>query len=427
MVNLSEYTSSNHFRSAYGHSKFMRFDLKETNSKKEKTVVNNSPEYRFLQVVKASLYGKHIKWDKRDLPSGRLFYLSRVHKILPLVMESYSGYGDRGVEEDLFDLSTEAVRQVEAQIRRTDDFLRLISFLKERGLDPVVVKGFAVRRIYSWPYHRISADEDIYIEKDQFALYHKAFTDWGLELVFPGQDMEKQYELAYRDPECGMYIEAHKTLFPPDSEAYGDWNTFFKKALKRTIHLEVFRPSDRDQSNPTTVRFMAHTDHFFYLFCHAYKHFLHGGFGIRQICDMNLYGEAYFQEIDWDYVWKKAEQIHGEGLLRAVLAVGDRFLLEEGSKLGSRSSEWQFDHMDIGPLLEDVLEGGLYGASTYSRLHSSTITLKAVSDQKKGIEASSLAGKTLHSIILPLPSMEGRYPYLKKNPGFCPLRGPKGF
>lgn len=36
---------------------------------------------------------------------------------------------------------------------------------------------------------------------------------------------------------------------------------------------------------------LAPTDHLLCLLCHAYKHFLYAGFGIRHVCDIGIFAE----------------------------------------------------------------------------------------------------------------------------------------
>ena len=405
-------------------------------------------DLQFLKIVKASLYGEQYREKSgenlgeshgersgesiqpdEDSPCKevlsnidyrRLFYLAEIHKVFPLVCET--------LVRSALDVNTvsfkkccdEAVRQVYSQLSRTDDFLRLYQFLRGKGLEPLVVKGLIVRQLYALPCHRISMDEDVLIEKGEFNRYHQALTEWGMELVHPGQDIEKEYEVSYRDPNSNMYIEVHKTLFPPGSEVYGDLNDFFENVLEHTIHCNIYKPTDKDQKEPVSVRCMNHTDHFLYMFFHTFKHFLHSGFGVRQICDMALYGEVYFKEINWEDIWKKAEMIHGDELLRAIIAIGIRCFLKKDALMRSRFKEWRLDSVEMEPLLTDILEAGRNGRSSYSRIHSSSMTLQAMADQRNERRESGILKKSMQSVFLPLSTMKHRYPYLRKCPWLLP-------
>ena len=72
--------------------------------------------------------------------------------------------------------------------------------------------------------------------------------------------------------------------------------------------------------------------------------------------------------------------------------------------------------MDESDLLEDVLSGGLYGVVDVDRAHSSTMTLEAVSADRGNRRRKG----ALHSVFLPLASMRGQFPYLRKYPWLLP-------
>ena len=84
----------------------------------------------------------------------------------------------------------------------------------------------------------------------------------------------------------------------------------------------------------------------------------------------------------------------------------------------SYPEEWQKIQIDEEPMLEDLLESGIYGNSSLSRMHSSNITLNAVVAGKKGRKVD---GTVLRTVFPPLRQMEYRYTYLKKAPFLLPV------
>ena len=72
--------------------------------------------------------------------------------------------------------------------------------------------------------------------------------------------------------------------------------------------------------------------------------------------------------------------------------------------------------VDESDLLDDMLSGGLYGGVDIDRAHSSTMTLEAVVAARSGRRRRG----ALHSLFLPLSSMRGHFPYLKKYPWLLP-------
>ena len=70
------------------------------------------------------------------------------------------------------------------------------------------------------------------------------------------------------------------------------------------------------------------------------------------------------------------------------------------------------------PLLDDIMESGVYGASNMSRMHSSTITLGVAERQRAG--KKRLASGLIRTVFPPLSYMRGSYPILKKTPVLLP-------
>ena len=159
------------------------------------------------------------------------------------------------------------------------------------------------------------------------------------------------------------------------------------------------------------VRTLAPTDHLLYLICHAYKHFLYGGVGIRQICDICIMAEKWNEGIDWEKVRNKCETIHILKYAAGLFRIGERYLECQMPDIFKDIS------VNPDPLLEDVLTGGLYGVSDINRAHSAIMTLNAVAADRAGKKKKGV----VNSIFLPLRSMSSKYLYLRKFPFLLPI------
>lgn len=351
-----------------------------------------------LEAVKCAVRGKQLpasellhqkRWD--------VFQLAADHHILPLVVNALH---DAEVNEPTRSGVEEQARQkVIAQAQRTADFLLLLQRFGQKGLRPVVVKGLVCRSLYPEPELRPSADEDLLIRPEDYVACREILTDAGfvLDKGIEGKD----YEIAFVYPESHFYIELHTSLFPADSEAYGNCAHYFDSAIERAVDMTL---------KGVSLRTLAPTDHLLFLICHAYKHLLHAGIGIRQLCDMELMVERFGKELDWTYIRRSCDELNLSAFTAALFRIGERHL---GFAMPDAFAEIEVDER---ALLEDILSGGLYGVVDVDRAHSSTMILEAVSAahhdrRRKGI---------LHSVFLPLDSMQGRYPYLKRNPWLLP-------
>ena len=366
----------------------------------------------FLPALKAALKNEKVSWSE-ELESQdwvELFRIATTHQVLPLIYEAvYDCPAARNMEPQVFmSAKQQTIRSVMLQTMKTNEFLGLFQHLQKAGVQALVVKGIVCRNLYPNPDYRMSGDEDVLIPEEEFELCHQAMLDYGMHPADPTQDIQFEHEVPYGKPGSPIYIELHKCLFPPESAAYGDLNRFFKKVHDRAIKLSI------DGKQVVT---MGYTDHLFYLICHAFKHFLHSGFGIRQVCDIVLFANAYGKEIDWIRILQQCREIHADLFTAALFQIGQKYLTFDPSRAGY-PQEWQEIQVDEQLMLDDLLEAGIYGDGTMSRKHSSNITLNAVSAQKQGKKSDHSVLKTLFP---PAKSMEGRYPYLKKHPYLLPV------
>ena len=366
----------------------------------------------FLQALKAALENKKVSWDD-ELEAQEwlaLFHLAEVHNVLPLIYDAvYSCPAARKAEGELFlPFKRRTVQTVMLQTQKTNEFLRLYEKLRDAGIKPCVVKGIICRSIYPNPDHRVSSDEDIWIPKEQFPLGHEVMLSWGMSLSVPEQDIDAAYEVPYGKKGSPIYIELHKSLFPPESAAYGDLNRFFDGITENPEEVLV---------QGSKLYTMGHTDHLFYLICHAFKHFLHSGFGLRQVCDIILYANTYGDKIDWERIVDQCRQIRAELFTAALFRIGEKYLCFDGDK-ACYPAVWRELELDESVMLEDLLDSGVYGGANMSRKHSSNITLNAVSAQKQGQKAGN---NVLKTVFPPAKSLEGRFPYLKEHPYLLPV------
>ena len=363
----------------------------------------------FLEALRAALENRQVNWGTDVTPEQmfQLVHLSNEHHVLPLIFEAvYSCPATTNMDGVLFmQCKRSTVQAVMTQAVKTEDFLRLNRHLRDQGVTPLVVKGIICRQLYPRPDYRVSGDEDVLCGEHQFKACHKAMIDFGME---PGTSSLDSYEVPYSREDSPLYIELHKSLFSEDSDIFSDCNRFFEGCFDRLVEIDV-------QGDPVAT--LNHTDHMLYLILHAFKHFLHSGFGIRQVCDMVLFANAYGHSIDWNYILTKCRGLRADKFAAAIFAIGEKYLVFSPEK-ACYPHIWRQIPVDPDALLMDMLRGGIYGYSERSRMHSSNMTLNAVSADKKGKRSD---GNVLRTIFPSVKSMEGRFPYLKRMPFLLPV------
>ena len=152
-------------------------------------------------------------------------------------------------------------------------------------------------------------------------------------------------------------------------------------------------------------------EHLLYLILHAYKHFVYSGIGLRQFCDIGLWAQAYHDQIDWQRLHDQCASVHAATFAAAAFRIARTYLGIDFDL----PAPWNND-VDAEPLLHDALCGGVYGSNSYTRLHSSTVTLNAVKASRTGEKSS-----VLRTVFPKRAYLERRYPYLKKRPYLLPV------
>lgn len=370
----------------------------------------NTTNKRFLEALRASLRKQNVDWTGLSENDWReLFRLADSQGVLPLIYQATYNCPSAKEHENIMKAYFNVVsEQVAMQAIKTADFLEVYQKLCQSGVKPLIVKGLICRNLYPFPDYRLSTDEDVFIQEKQFAICHKEFMDYGLQLLEEDEDIMAAHEVAYWKKITFLYIELHKSLFVTDSDAYGDFNRFFDKAHERAIQEMV-------QDVP--IYTLKYTDHLFYLICHALKHFMGSGFGVRQVCDITLFANQYGKEIDWELLRKQCEEISAERFVATLFRIGEKHLTfqPEQACYPERFAELAIDEED---LLKDMLTGGVLGNVSLNRIHSSNITLQAMSEHRKGKEPR---GMILRTVFPSKKYLLKQYKYLDKYPLLLPI------
>lgn len=365
---------------------------------------------RFLEALSASLKKETVSWKK--VSSGEwaaLFKLADHQQVLPLVYEAVcNSPAARSSKEFLEPYRKKVFQQTAMQVVKTDEFLDVYQKLCMAGTRPLVVKGLICRGYYLLPNHRISKDEDLLIRQEQFEQVHQVMVGNGMQVKDMQEDIHTAYEVPYVKEGTFLYVEVHKELFPKEAEAYGDYNQFFEHAHERAI---------KENIRGVEVYTMGYTDHLLYLICHAFKHFLHSGIGVRQVCDIVLFANTHGDQIDWKWIFACCKKMQAEKIVATMFRVGRKYFGFDDEK-AYYPKEFRDIETDENTLLKDMLEGGILGNLGASRVHSSNITLNAVVSQKKG---EKIKNSVLKTVFPPASKLTWRYQYLEKYPYLLPV------
>lgn len=197
----------------------------------------------------------------------------------------------------------------------------------------VVVKGQMVARYYPDGSLRQSGDIDFYCEPKH---YHKAKA-----LLASIPEIEWQESDSFKHE---VFVW-NKVLF----EMHSSLMTFF--ARRHQCYWD----------NEVEPHVAEATEEIVYVFAHLFHHFIVGGVGLKQFCDLAMTIHHYYDELDVEQLRRHME---GLGLSAAFRAVG--WLLVNAIGLPENEFPFRISSKDAKrgtAILEDVMKMGCFGAN----------------------------------------------------------------
>ena len=287
----------------------------------------------FLSLLKSSL--KNEKYDGEKIDFEDLLYIykmSEIHHVVPMIYnaaynEDFSKECDANFQA-MFKSS--AFRYIFSQIQRTNHFLEVYKKLSEKNIKILVFKGIIFRNMYNNPDDRISSDEDILIKKEDYEKVKEFFLSEGFEFIDKGE------ECAYFSKSTGLCIEVSTSLFSHESKAYGHLNKLFEDVFEKSIKINI---------DKIDILTLSHEQHLIYIVFHNMKHFLTGGFGIRQVADFSKYIETYGEYINWEKFWSDLKDLNYDTFALNLIEISLKYLGFNDDKITYPDNITSFDEL----------------------------------------------------------------------------------
>lgn len=225
----------------------------------------------------------------------QLIQMSKGQNLLALFVEEASKYPMYISRPEYMTEIQDVMSIIDIQAKKTIAFLELYKSFVNAGVYPLVMKGIVCRELYGkLRDHRPSGDEDILIRVSDYVNVKNVLIAEGyipqMEVKAQKQ-LEELQEVSFYNSTKDLYIEVHINVMGRDNDAHSKMSDCFKDVFKGYREMNV---------EGTTIRTLSHQNHLLYLILHAFKHFIHGGFGIRQMLDILMYQEQYGQEIQYE-------------------------------------------------------------------------------------------------------------------------------
>ena len=336
-----------------------------------------------------------------------LVQLSKDHNLLPIFVEGASKHLSYISRLEYEGEAKECMVAVVAQIRCTSAFLKLYKSFINAGLMPIVVKGLICRQLYGdFRDHRPSSDEDILVRACEYEKAKKVLIENGyvaeVEDVTKEQ-LERIQEISFTHPKDRLHIELHLNPMGRENDLRAKMSDYF---------VDVFEDYRDVEISGVMVRTLNHQDHLLFLILHAFRHFLAGGFGIRQMLDILLYYETYELEIDSQYLYNVLKTFHAETFWGDMIQLGNSYF-------GFHLSVMQTPNCPQ-ELLEDMIRCGAFGNKTSAdRTAERTISF-ATGNHLRNKKSNSIS-MIWRAIFPKRVFLLNISPYLEKRPWLLPV------
>ncbi|MBQ9068650.1 MAG: nucleotidyltransferase family protein [Eggerthellaceae bacterium] len=171
---------------------------------------------------------------------------------------------------------------------------QILSWFEQNGIWYALLKGAVLAQWYPHLGMREFSDNDLLFDTTRRADVARFFKRRGY--VKNASDHESTIVDTYIKKPI-FNFEMHLRLFSP-------YSSQVLASHYDTIESKLVRKSD----SPYALQ-LPPEDFYVYLIAHAYKHFQSGGTGVRILCDLIVFFDHEYAEMDWDYVDSELEAL----------------------------------------------------------------------------------------------------------------------
>lgn len=307
----------------------------------------------FFSLLRSGMYGTPI--PEAELPDSidwkSIIALARKHVVLGIIIDSVALLPEHlhPSASTMAKMNKFAIGLIQTNLILDRTAERLVTFLREHDIEGVLLKGQGVARFYRQPQMRQCGDIDFYVGRK---IYKKAVALCKAHLMKKGGDChetDQHFDFTLDKVTIELHRIASRIYSPVRNAAFQKW---VEEELEHSPERRTLTVGETDISLPP-LDFDA-----IYIFYHAWRHFITGGIGMRQICDWAMIFHSKSEDIDKD---KLVKNIRRFGMtvgwkLFACIAVRCLGVGAEKIPLYDPSFSKKADKV-----LEDILDGGNFG------------------------------------------------------------------
>lgn len=268
----------------------------------------NMIQETYLELLRAAL------WGANELASERVSELGSERNLMEVIrLAGFQGTGplvyDQLLKMKDVELSPALRMQMKQQCLHSMMLQQYMcgilakawNALEQADIHPVLLKGFAIAQHYPQPYQRQWGDIDLYVGQKQ---YHKAcevLRNALPEAKHPTEEFEflKHYNFVFDNTVLEMHRVSMTFAHPKDRRYYEGLEAKYFTKDGATCDLEgisVTTPED--------------TFNVFFVFLHAWHHFIETGMNMKQLCDIAILLHAKRDTIDRERLHEMLTKLH---------------------------------------------------------------------------------------------------------------------
>lgn len=218
---------------------------------------------------------------------------------------------------------------------------KLIRFMEQNGIWYMPMKGIVLQEYYPKFGMRQMVDNDILFDRSRRRDIRKYMVESGYDVCvydFGVHDIYKKPPFFNFEMHAYLYRESVNDVFD-------------------RYYQNVFDMLVKDESNKYGYRFSPE-DFYVHIITHIFKHYEHGGAGIKFLADVFVYLNAEEESLDFDYISAELEKLDISDFEKRVRALAKMLFSKEcinlREKMDSLTDEQKAD-------IEFFLSSGAYG------------------------------------------------------------------
>lgn len=299
------------------------------------------------------MYGTPL--PEQELPESidwnAIIKLAKKHIVLGIIIDSVQFLPDRLRPSGpvYAKMNKFALGLIQTNLILDKTAAHLATFLGQHGINGVLLKGQGVARYYRMPQMRQSGDIDFYVGKKHYkqasALCREELTGDKNSCT----ENEQHFDFNMNGVTVELHRLASRMYSPVRDKRFQNWIT---EELEHSAGRRTLTIGNADVTLPS-VDFDV-----IYIFYHAWRHYIMGGIGLRQLCDWAMIFHSHNCDIDTE---RLKENIRRFGMTKgwklfAGIAVRHLGVSERQLPLYDPAYDEKSER-----ILEDIIAGGNFG------------------------------------------------------------------